>query len=176
MNEQAKIDEAERNLQKLSVRGNDRINFLDNLSAFLSSARSVLQYARKEAKTKSGGRGWYDAQVTVHAVVKFFKDERDRNIHERRVSADAHVNLDAGEQVSLSDSVVIAALRADGTIETTESLSSSPSSPKQPAVIVTREYFFPDWPGMDIVTLCGIYLAELKRIVADGIKNGFLTR
>jgi ABC-type transport system substrate-binding protein len=55
MNESQKIREAEYFLAQMDRERENAENFGHNLSAFLSSARSVLQYALEEAKPKPGG-------------------------------------------------------------------------------------------------------------------------
>jgi hypothetical protein len=85
MHEQAKIEEARYFSEQLSALVNERDKFKFSLSAFLSAARSALQYACKEAKDKAGGQAWYDGQVTAKPVVKFFKDKRNVSIHEKSV-------------------------------------------------------------------------------------------
>ena len=57
MNEQEKINEAHYFLEQLSALGNERDKFRYNLSAFLSAARSPLQYACNEASHKPAVEG-----------------------------------------------------------------------------------------------------------------------
>jgi hypothetical protein len=73
--------------------------FRHDLSAFLNSARSVLQFAHKEAKPKPGGQAWYDSQIASSLVCQFFKDERDRNIHEKPTHPKAVVSTKLGSNV-----------------------------------------------------------------------------
>ncbi len=66
MREASKLGEAEYFLSEMArVYENHRL-FQYNLSAFLSAARSVLQYACKEATSRPGGQAWYEKQVTDH--------------------------------------------------------------------------------------------------------------
>jgi hypothetical protein len=84
MREAEKIEEAEFfyahlvNVEKSRSANPDTFKFF--LSAFLSAARSVLQYAHREAVGKPGGRGWYKGAVSS-VVLQYFKDKRDDNIH-----------------------------------------------------------------------------------------------
>lgn len=55
MNEKDKLEEARWFYAEMVKRQENRKIFKYNLSAFLSSARSVMQYSLKEAKTKNGG-------------------------------------------------------------------------------------------------------------------------
>ena len=52
-------------------------NFQYELSAFLSAARSILQYSLKEAQHKSGGQKWYDDYIAGSAILVFFKDKSE---------------------------------------------------------------------------------------------------
>lgn len=94
----AKLDEAEYFLSEM-VRCNDEHRLVKfTLSAFLSASRSVLQYSNEQAIAKGAeGQTWYDQQVTGHPVVKFFRDERDVNIHSESVKP--------GQVLALEDSL-----------------------------------------------------------------------
>jgi hypothetical protein len=82
--------------------------FQYELSAFLSAARSVLQYALEEAKQKPNGQRWYEAQVSGNAVLKFFKDKRDLNIHAESVRPSRHIAVAITEHITFSESIRIA--------------------------------------------------------------------
>lgn len=76
MHEQQKLGEARYFLRQvqMTAKSPHALNPLTwQLSAFLSAARSVLQYALEEAKTKPGGRAWYDQTVAGSPVIRFFK-------------------------------------------------------------------------------------------------------
>ena len=64
MHEDLKIAEAQHFLQELirSARRDPAVSRY-SVSAFLSAARSALQYALEEAKCKPGGQSWYDSSV-----------------------------------------------------------------------------------------------------------------
>lgn len=76
-----KLEEADFFLCCLSTTQADATTFEYLLSAFLTSARSVVQYAAETAKHTPLGRGWYDTFVRAHPIVQFFKTKRDANIH-----------------------------------------------------------------------------------------------
>ncbi len=178
MHEQNKINEAKYFLNQMTalVIVRDAFNF--NLSAFLAAARSALQYALKEAKSKSGGQAWYDGQVAGKTIVKFLKDKRDISIHEVPVSPSANIGVEIRDTIRVSDSVSVTIYRKDGTIEEEKSLSSPPPRSKTPETKteVTYEYFFSDWTGSeDVVKLSQMYINELEAIIIDGVANGFLT-
>jgi hypothetical protein len=175
MHEQAKIDEARYFYSQMCGLVNNRAKFNFNLSAFLSAARSVLQYALKEAQTKTGGQAWYDGQVASNPVVKFLKDKRDISIHATPVRPSARIEATVSDTIHISDSVSVKIERKDGTTEETQILPTPPP-PKQGETSVEYQFFFQDWTGSDdVVTLCKRYLKEVETIVADGVSNGFLT-
>jgi hypothetical protein len=120
--------------------------FRYELSAFLSAARSVLQYAFEEATTKPNGRQWYEAQVSGSAVLKFFKDKRDLNIHVEPVRPSRHIAVSITEQIRISDSVRIIKQKEDGTIEVPEPEAEPPNpKPQETSADVKIRYVFLDW-------------------------------
>lgn len=180
MNEQPKIDEARYFLNTLPLLIDQRDKFRYHLSAFLSAARSPLQYAHKEAKekTSTGGLVWYEGQVKAKPVVKFFKDKRDVSIHQEPVSPVGIFKLSIGESLAVSESLSVIITRADGTTETPESVETpAPAASQESEVSATFGYCFDDWPEKsdDVVTLCTRCLNEVEAIVADGIAKSFLT-
>jgi hypothetical protein len=81
MNELQKIQEAEYFLTQLAQGQDNLATFKFKLSAFLTAARTVLQYALAEARPKSGGQVWYARRFAKSTVCQFFNDKRDINIH-----------------------------------------------------------------------------------------------
>jgi len=181
MHEESKIAEAEYFLQELirSAPRNPAVTRF-NLSAFLSAARSALQYALEEARQKQRGQSWYDAAVNVDPVVRFLKDRRDINIHERPVPMRTHTTIGVGPgALSLSStSPTVLIERGDQVIEWT------PPPPQLPPLPATMEppstshtYQFKEWPGPDdVIAICTRYLAEVRRIVDEGRARGFLSQ
>ena len=150
MHEGDKLDEARYFLSKMTTSVNDTRAFRFELSAFLSSARSVLQYVLDEAKTKTGGQAWYDAQVSGHAEIKFFKDKRDINIHREPVAPLVSANLSVTEVCRVSESVRIKRVDEDGNVinETIVTFPPAPSPVNLPAsASLSYSYTFPDWSG-----------------------------
>jgi hypothetical protein len=68
MNERYKIGEAKFFLSRMEESVEDRVEFRYYLSAFLSAARSVLQYAKEES-SKKGRQQWYDETVAGNDVL-----------------------------------------------------------------------------------------------------------
>jgi hypothetical protein len=145
------------------------------LSAFLSAARSVLQYVHKEAVGervsiphtpcssttlrggKPGGQVWYDTAVSKSHVLQYFKEKRDVNIHKQPINAIREFEL------LIDDSIWMGA---------------APPIPGHVSwpVKVTDKYKFDDWPGTEaILTLCIKYVRELRALVQDGQARGLLS-
>lgn len=59
---------------------------LTHISSFLAHARSILQYAQKEAE-ESGHQSKYDNYVSKNRIIKFFKMIRDNDIHEYTIGS-----------------------------------------------------------------------------------------
>ena len=94
MHEDLKIAEAQHFLQeRIRSAPRDQAVTRYSVSAFLTAARSALQYALEEAQCKPGGQAWYYSSVKVDPVVKFLKDSRDINIHERPVPMRTHTTI-----------------------------------------------------------------------------------
>ena len=179
MHEDFKIQEADQYLRHLRD-ADTRLKFRFALSAFLSAARSALQYALKEARTKPGGQTWYDQQATTDPVVAFLKDKRDTNIHEQ--PAPINVNVSMIVSVALPTSATLSTVVTDSKTGEQRTIASEPS-PRRPLLIdidtpspPTMTYVFRDWIGPeDVIALCTRYLGEIRRIVTDGQVHGFLT-
>ncbi len=84
MHEYEKLEEARHFLERMR-QATEPKGFQYELSAFLSAARSALQYALEEAKSKTGGQKWYDDAVKSLPLVSFFKEKRDLSVHEAPV-------------------------------------------------------------------------------------------
>jgi hypothetical protein len=126
------------------------------LSAFLSAARTVLQYALEEARGKPRGQAWYDTTMKS-VVLRYFKEKRDVNIHAQPINAIREFDL------AIDDSIWMGAA------------PPIPGHVGWPAK-VTDKYKFADWTGSEgILTLCKACLCELRAFVQDGKNRGFLT-
>lgn len=180
MFEKAKIEEAEYFLSKMREEVNKPGHFQYVLSAFLTAARSVLQYTLEEAKKKTGGQAWHDQMMATSPALKFFRDKRDVNIHEEPVSLSTGITTGDRCVIGLGESVTVVKRDAEGkVIETITSPQSSPhqnlTSPPSMAP-VTYRYLFPDWNGQeDVLNLSEKYIQELKVFVQDGINQNFIS-
>jgi hypothetical protein len=177
VHEQEKLNEARYFLRRMEASLNDPEAFQYELSAFLSSARSVLQYALEEAKQKPNGQRWYHAQVSGNAVLKFFKDKRDLNIHAKPVRPSRHVAVAITEHINISESIRIEIQREDGTTEIREHKDKAPApEPQESTAEVKIRYVFVDWGGPeDVIDLSKQYLAALENFVKSGRSSGIIS-
>ena len=113
MNEDHKIEEAQYFLNRLTDPQLEIREFSFELSAFLTAARSVLQYSLKEAEQKSGGKPWYDNEVKKYEAVKYLKEKRNISVHAAPVIPGKIINIHIEEQLGVGDfcSIEIMALR-----------------------------------------------------------------
>lgn len=177
MYELDKIKEAEYFYNQMLKAEEDINAFKYNLSAFLAAARSVLQFALKEAETKKGGKQWYDSAISKNMVISFFKDKRDVNIHTEPVKVRKDINILIKETLRVSESIRIIKRDANGNIiEESQSESEPPKIQKEIPPEAIYKFKFNDWSGSeDIPTLCQKYLTELKNIVSNGQAKRFLS-
>jgi len=180
MYENNKLDEAKYFYQKMIKEFDDRQGFTYNLSAFLSSARSVLQYANEEAKTKQGGQRWYDQRVGQSNVLSFFKDKRDINIHDKPIHPTKLTSFAPTVTIGIKLKASVVVRDAQGNIKSQSSTETPQTAAKPPVTQAPAEvkvlYLFSDWTGSeDVVALCQKYIDELEKFIADGIKQGFIT-
>jgi hypothetical protein len=178
MNERHKLKEAHYFLTRLGMFSPHMKAFSFELSAFLSAARSVLQYAYEEAKTKSGGQLWYDNHVQNTPVIKYFKDARDLSIYVKPVVP----NLSISAAPFTLASSIHASLNLQNTnhdknviAETNvKSPAHYPDLQSEPSATVS--YRFENWSGTeDVVTLCHQYFTTIEAIVIDGQTKLFLS-
>ena len=179
MYEKAKLDEAKYFYSQMSTTFNDNEKFKYNLSAFLTSARSVLQYALEEAKGKNSGQVWYDKQIAASHTLVFFKDKRDVNIHAEPVHPTKHLTATATAKIGIRASASVIVKDANGNMkyqsQTATSQNDAKPQPSQETESIVVRWVFSDWAGPeDIMTLCQKYIDELDNLVKDGMKQGFL--
>jgi hypothetical protein len=155
----------------------DPESFQFELSAFLSSARSILQYGNEEAITKPSGQAWYDGQVSGNPILKHFKDKRDINIHCEPVETNRQIEVTVTEHVNVSESLRIEIRREDGSVEVREHKDDpTPIKPHSDESTIEIKYYFDDWSGQeDVINLSESYLVALEGFVTDGQTKGFLT-
>jgi hypothetical protein len=178
MYEQEKLEEARYFLSRMAASTNQPKTFRYELSAFLSAARSVLQYALEEVKAKPNGQIWYDKQVSNYAVVKFFKDKRNVSIHRQPVVPETALTIKQTDVIHVSDWLSIRIISQEGNVVGEKTTAPEPAPRQEPPPPETGyRYTFTDWTGPeDGPTLCSIYLQAIEAIVNDGVAKGYLSR
>lgn len=178
MNEQPKLAEAEFFLSKMSSEeANVREVFEHYLSAFLTSARSVPQYALEEVGGNLQGQSWYEGCMQSSTILQFFKDKRDINIHVEPIKPSKRFEVEIRDSMHLSDSVSIESKDKDGNVTRKSVHGEKPSTAQSVTeTIVSSEYRFSDWHGGEsLMTLARMYVDELRNLIADGVARGFIT-
>lgn len=176
--EQEKLDEARYFLSRMAASDDQPRAFRYELSAFLSAARSVLQYALKQARAKVDGQAWYDTQFTGNAVMKFFRNKRDISIHHQPVVPATSVKIAITEPLHLSVSLSLKVIDSEGKVVRDETTTPEPlPSPEQRPPVCTYRHTFADWKGHeDIMALCSNYLVAIEALVNDGVAKAYLTK
>ena len=181
MNEKDKLTEAGYFYSHMINESDNSKHFAYELHAFLSSTRSVLQYALEEAKSHTKGQRWYDEHMGKSKILSFFTNERNLDIHTRPVKPAKDVTTFPPPTTSCL-SMLAPVIHTDASGDVIEERGSTPETVKSEFKKQDRlgtsitEYRFIDWQGNeDAITLCQMYLDELKQLVEEGIKVGFLT-
>lgn len=180
MYEEAKLAEANYFYSMMVENYNDRQKFDYNLSAFLTSARSVMQYILEEAQSMEGGRSWYDRQISTRRILSFFKDKRDVNIHSEPAKPSINATVSVTETIRIKDTASIIVRDSEGNIKYQSPTRTNERKDKPQAKLkqsdINIRYLFSDWKEEeDLMTLCQIYLDELQIFVNDWKQRGFLT-
>jgi hypothetical protein len=187
MNKKTKLKEAEYFLARMKAEQENQEDFKYNLSAFLSAARSVLQYAERESnpgknpKAKPGAKVWYGNLIANSPVLKFFKCKRNVNIHIEPVKPQADYLHEAFVTIEFSGSSEDEVRDKSGKViaqGSSEKPKLEPEKQKKEKVLTKDEvrYTFSDWPGdEDVFTLCECYIQEIKKGIQDGVSKGFIT-
>ena len=145
-------------------------------SAFMSAARSVLQYAHDEAKERKTLQ-WYETAVAGRAVVKKFRDMRNVSVHVTPVGPEQQVTIEAFIPLRVEVSVDLIVTDQNGKVVRKASTHPLPPSRAQQVCkgSFNRTYRVPDWNGSeDLVALCEKYLTEIDEILEDGYQKGAL--
>lgn len=178
MNEKVKLREARYFLGRMRACEKEPEAFRCELSAFLAASRTVLQYALREVKSKSGGRAWYDTSMANAKTLGFFKDKRDISIHQQPVVPSTDATVALTDAVTIADSLSITLRGSHGQIVDQRVSAVERSAPQKEVrlPIVTYLHTFADWSGPeDLLDLSAAYLAELEVLVSDGIARGLIS-
>jgi len=177
MNERYKIGEARFFLARMEESVEDRGSFRYYLSAFLSAARTVLQYALEESERKNS-RQWYDDTVGKFKLMKdFFKDKRDANIHrEEPIDPSRHVTIANSEGVGVISAASEVFFNDKPVKMERPAEEPPPLKPPERRHEDTVRYRFNDWSSPeDVIGLSHRYIDELESFIQSGMKIGILT-
>jgi len=109
---------------------------LTHISSFLTHARSILQYAQKEAK-ESGNQSKYVNYVSQNKIIKFFKTIRDSDIHEYTIGS--HMTITAESPIVSYNSKTHTAIgkKFELYVEPLSDLDSSKHKNKEVEITIT---------------------------------------
>lgn len=158
MERSAKLEEAAFFLE-LMKRAAEKRPFSYFLSAFLSAARSVLQYAHRETEVNPTAWKWYADAMAGSMLFQFFKEERNLNIHERPVAPTGHY-------VMLAETGRFQA-RFSGEAPAVQAVA--PSRPNM------RTFYIADWQPETVEEVSDRYLAELRKLIEEGVRLGYVS-
>lgn len=178
MYENYKLKEARYFYSRMQAEINNPEHFQYELSAFLSAARSILQYSLKEAQNKSEGQRWYDDYIARNIILGFFKDKRDVNIHAEPIKTKKDYGVTMKATVPISSSLHIKLMDKNGNVIKQQHIQKDVPIKEQNTddVTIKIKYGFTDWSGSeDIMRLSEMYLNELDKIIEDGIKQGYIS-
>jgi hypothetical protein len=133
------------------------LTFRYNLSAFLGSARSVIQYILKAA-TSAGRLDWYKSHIVSYPSFAFFKSERDEDIH--------RTPTDPGYIISMSV-----------TAEFVDKLKHAGVKVREMELGMRDDgirYFFGEDQTDEVAERCEMYLRELALFVDEATRVGVL--
>ena len=179
MYEDSKLQEAAHFLDQMKASLQNPTVFQFNLSAFLAAARSVAQYALKEATTKSSGQAWYDGFVSQDKFIGFFASTRNANIHDKPIKVEGHIDVYGKDAANVWEREVIEKFDRDGNL--VEVVEGQEPKPDPDAKWTTdfdfvAHYRFADWAGEEeIPELCQRYTEALRNLVSDGRARGILS-
>jgi len=205
MNERKKLEEARFFLQHMEQSQSDIVSFGRFFSAFVSAARSVLQYAREEAITKGKKECWYDKKMNSSIVFRFFKNQRDLEIHQRPAdltksveisvpSTYIQITLSGGQKEDrefFSKTLFKYFSGGDVPIDDLDRARNMQSNCEIEQVntgngAVKDSYGFKKWIDMpkefeiicdtaDVLGFCKQYIDELEKFIDDGVRSNYIT-
>jgi len=166
-NTKEKLLEAKYFLKCMIENRAERDAFKFNLSAFLSTFRSVTWIMQKEFHDCPGFPNWYKTQqekMRADHRMKFLHTKRNVTIKEQTIEPRGHVEVNLTLQM-LSPSVSLTVTAPDGTV--VERYDQTPSEPAKTETTVQWHWYFKEFPDIDVVAVCQECLDKLKAIVSD---------
>ena len=88
----------------------------------------------------------------------------------------AKINAELYDTISITEAIEIKLFDKNGNLKDHQVIRSPEPEKKEPeSPKISYEYKFSDWSdNEDVITLCRMYLDELKNIVIEGQNKGFL--
>jgi len=174
MKYEAKFLESEYFLRRMYETRNIPGDFRFELSAFLSSVRSPIQYAFEAVKGTSK-QNKFDNEINKSPRIKYIKEKRDYNIHvsSNPICEYTTVQTDSFEVSVIGPSVTIQ--RVDENYIPISSVILSRSSSGELSktgdidkkiLAVLTNYKFSDWSGLEYIhEFCELVLLDTKEII-----------
>jgi len=153
-----KINEARYFIDRMKNNYDDLLFLEYNFSAFLSAARSVLQFIYEDIKNIPLKKELYINEVSKNKIIKFFKYKRDTNIHIMPTAIGSRsVTISVGMQY------VILGEKTDN--------NKNWIPPKSESINKIT-----NWEGaeQEIINACEAYIKEICDFVACGKSKGFI--
>jgi len=192
MNERNQLAQAKYFLNRMKEIEGNYDEFSNNLSAFLSSARTVMQYIYEEVKNNRNVK-WYKEKMSKSDVLKFFKSTRDLIIHVVPCKLIKNVTVEVSP-IEISTTFSAVAISSSGGIVYAPKTEVIPSR-KRKTISVHTYKFDMNWydrktkrytekdkkfcQGLcqkyDVMTFCSKYIKELEVIVNEGVKKGIIS-
>ena len=155
-----KLDEAAYFLERMIQVRDDRRIFAYNLSAFLSSFRSITYIMQVEFSGHQNFREWYAIEQEGMKA-----DTKMRLLHDKRI-ATVHTRLFSPLGIKLVASFPLT--KGDWAIEVVnedESMDQVEEPPTQRPKIGVQNWYFTEIPGADVIAACQECLDKMRAIV-----------
>ena len=160
-----KTNKAESYLEDMKSSSTDPESFFKNLSSFIITARSVIQYALKEIDDNKNGKKWFDNYVSdKKKIFPYFRDKRDPEIHENPI--------EHGIVIKMGRTVCITIFIIDPNNPFPDITTVTPCVK---STTLPKKYYFRDNPDMEIIQLSTRYIQEIKDFVTEGMGLGYIS-
>jgi len=172
-----KLSEAKYFLEQMKQHIDSPEEFVYNLSAFLSAARSVTFIMQNEFSKIPEFREWYGCKqkkMENNELFRFFNGLRVAVIHKKVVIPNRNVKIEFTETITVGDSIVVEVRDKDGNLlQRYESDFQPESSVENEHEDVKTEvyWYFDEKPESDVITLCTRYIEELELLVKECIEK-----
>jgi hypothetical protein len=181
-NQKYKLGEAEYFYGQMMMKyeSNQNDEFLYCLSAFLSAARSIIQYTDNFAGNKRYRRHKYNKLVGKNKILSYFKEKRNINIHECPISYMTAINIKeicfhTTSSVSINVTVGDSNGKSLPLRSTTTSIVELENDVAGETITLEEkkqskgfDYRFTDWSGEeDVIELSRKYLEQLSIFIVN---------